>query len=247
MIVLDCEQGSLDWIAARVGVATASQFHRIVTPARLQRSKSDYVYELAAEWLLGQPLEDEWKGNFWTDRGAAMEPEARAYFELHTGAAVRPVGFVYRDVDRDIGCSPDGLVHASEHDWYTNPIALESEPETTCTRCGVQPDDDAPMCDVIAGLELKCPSLKMHLAYWQAGAVPADYWLQVQGSMWVTGLERWWFMSYHPGVPQLCVEVERDEATHDALDAYVPAFLDELHFLRERLKAAGAQPMNEPA
>ena len=108
-VILDVEQGSPEWAQARVGVVTASALGGIVTPARLQRAKSDYMATLAAEWLMGQPLEDEWAGNFWTERGQSMEPEARAWFALQTGETVADVGFVYRDEEREVGCSPDGM------------------------------------------------------------------------------------------------------------------------------------------
>ena len=32
MIVLDCQQGDAEWHEARMGIPTASAFHRIITP-----------------------------------------------------------------------------------------------------------------------------------------------------------------------------------------------------------------------
>lgn len=61
------------------------------------------------------------------------------------------------------------------------------------------------------GLELKCPSLHTHLEYLAGEELPGRYKAQVQGSMMVTGFDRWFFCSYFPGIPPLVVSVERDE------------------------------------
>ena len=79
MIVIDCEQGTDEWRQARAGVATASQFGRLVTPAKLLPSKQLYGYaiELAAERILGRPLDDD-AGSMWTERGTGMGKSMRA-------------------------------------------------------------------------------------------------------------------------------------------------------------------------
>lgn len=74
-------------------------------------------------------------------------------------------------------------------------------------RCGCSPDA---LLDR-AGLEIKCPFPQTHLKYLDYGRVPPEYVTQVQGSLFVTGYDRWHFMSYHRGLPPLIVTVERDE------------------------------------
>jgi hypothetical protein len=109
MIILDMEQGTPEWLAARLGIPTASRFDAILTPATRKPSKSARGYrdELLAEWILGQPL--DWGTTEWTERGTEMETEARAFYELQTDSEVRQVGFILRD-DGMVGGSPDGLV-----------------------------------------------------------------------------------------------------------------------------------------
>ena len=82
MIVLDCQQGDAEWHAARMGIPTASAFHRIITPAKLSPSAQaeDYMNELLTEWLLGKA--SDFGGNFWTERGQALEPLARAWYAM---------------------------------------------------------------------------------------------------------------------------------------------------------------------
>ena len=110
MIVLDCQQGDAEWQAARMGIPTASSFHRILTPAKLAPSaqREEYMNELLGEWVLGR--EKDFGGTVWTDRGHALEPLARAWYAMETDHDVEEVGFVYKDKARMVGCSPDGVV-----------------------------------------------------------------------------------------------------------------------------------------
>lgn len=107
---LDLVQGSPEWKAARLGIPTASRFAEIITPAKMEFSKSSSRYrdELLAEWLLGEPLDDDASSAF-TDRGTGMEEGARDFYELQREVDVSPGGFILRD-DGRVGCSPDGLV-----------------------------------------------------------------------------------------------------------------------------------------
>lgn len=109
MIRVECLQGSESWHAARLGLPTASSFHRIVTPKSGKPSASShkYLYELVAERLLGTPLDSA--SSEFMERGKALEGEAVAWYELQRGVDTEKVGFVLTD-DRRAGCSPDRLV-----------------------------------------------------------------------------------------------------------------------------------------
>jgi hypothetical protein len=109
VIVLDVVQGGLDWMNARIGLPTASQYDRLLTPKTRQPAgaRSGYRAQLMAEWLLGNPL--EWGTSGWMDRGSGMEDEARSWYEMQIGRDVQRVGFIMRD-DGLTGCSPDSLV-----------------------------------------------------------------------------------------------------------------------------------------
>lgn len=109
MIVIECEQGSDAWFAARLGTPTASEFGKIITPAKLELSKSadTYINKLVAEWLRGKP--DESFQSDWMKRGIEVEVEARNFYTFHTDTEVTQVGFCLSDT-RMYGCSPDGLI-----------------------------------------------------------------------------------------------------------------------------------------
>lgn len=113
MIRVDCLQGSAEWHAARLGVPTASQFHRILSPRSLKPSAQAerYLCELAAERILGTPLDSA--SSEFMERGKALEDEAVAWFELQRGVDTEKIGFALTD-DRRAGCSPDRLVGADE-------------------------------------------------------------------------------------------------------------------------------------
>lgn len=103
------EQGKPEWVLAKVGVPSSSNFERICTPAKLQLSSQAerYAWELIAEQILNAPLSDY--ASVLMSRGNSMEVEARGYYSLVENVDVKPGGFVVRD-DRKAGASPDGFV-----------------------------------------------------------------------------------------------------------------------------------------
>lgn len=110
MIHLDVPQYSAEWFRARLAVPTASEFHRILTPATLKLSKQSegYRHRLLAEWLLQTPFEQE--TIVWAmDVGMVREAEAVDYYELTTGRTTQEAGFCTTD-DGLVGCSPDRFV-----------------------------------------------------------------------------------------------------------------------------------------
>lgn len=109
-IYLDCEQNSPEWLETRLGIVTASQAKRIITPqGRLSKSRDAYLAELLAEWALGEPVK-QFTGDYWVERGNALEDDAFRYYAFHTDQEPEKIGFVYRDASKLCGCSPDGLV-----------------------------------------------------------------------------------------------------------------------------------------
>jgi predicted phage-related endonuclease len=136
----------------------------------------------------------EFAGNKFTEWGLDHEEFARNEFEQITGMIVHEVGFCNREDGSPVGCSPDGLIKS---------IATAKW---------------------LKGMEIKCPSVDKHVEYVMAGDLPSAYKLQVHGSMAVTGLDSWYFMSYFPSLNPLIIEVKRDSFTElvsDALDDFI--------------------------
>ena len=99
-----------------------------------------------------------------------------------------------------------------------------------CTRddevVGCSPDSLVIDADgsYVAGLEIKCPMAKHHAAYLIEGSLPDAYKAQVHGSMAVTGLTSWWFMSYCEGLAPFILKVDANGYTDqvsEALDKFV--------------------------
>jgi hypothetical protein len=109
--VIDCEQGSPVWLAARRGLVTASRCADVLAMLKKGGEKAErrnYRADLIVEILTGMTTEHyitremEW--------GVAQEPFARAAYELECDVMVETTGFVlHPDVAR-FGASPDGLV-----------------------------------------------------------------------------------------------------------------------------------------
>lgn len=109
MIRINCVQGTSEWAAARLGIPTASQFDRIITPKTMKLSgqAEGYACELLAEQALGESMDDATSGLML--RGSIQESRAVKYYEFQTDTATTEVGFLMRD-DRRAGASPDRLV-----------------------------------------------------------------------------------------------------------------------------------------
>jgi hypothetical protein len=141
--------------------------------------------------IIGEAISGEFQGGYKTpamERGNELEPQARDWYEFFTGNDVTEVGMVKRH--KHIGCSPDGLI-------------LEN---------GLP----------AGGLEIKCPLPQTQVKYLRhfekTGKMPTEYVPQVQYSLWVTGLEWWDFVSFHPKMENVYLRVERDTAIQEALD-----------------------------
>lgn len=110
----EVEQATLQWLRLHLGKATASSFHKIMTPEFKPRTGEmfkRYVAEKVAESWRGEPLPQftSWQ----TDQGLMREEEAIPYLELIYDCKVEPMGFVEAD-DGRCGCSPDGLIGEDE-------------------------------------------------------------------------------------------------------------------------------------
>ena len=86
-------------------------------------------------------------------------------------------------------------------------------------------------------LEIKCPKASTHIGYLLDGKLPATYYQQVHGQLWVTGREWCDFVSYHPGLPNFEIRVEREQAVMDMISGRLGKFITEMLDRRERVKS----------
>lgn len=101
-------QGSEEWLKLRLGVATASNFDKIITSTGKESATlPKYALELATQYLLTEP-EPSYK-NEAMQRGNELEPFARQAYEEANFETVDEISMFLSDCG-NYGASPDGLV-----------------------------------------------------------------------------------------------------------------------------------------
>lgn len=235
MKILPYAQKSPEWYAARRSIFTASEVGEFVVgndTATNRKARQNLIAKKLADPFYADPALAELAGAAWllqlrekeekaldynaaVQRGIALEDLARETYERKTGHKVSTVGLCVHD-SGGFGCSPDGLV----------PMIYSA--------------DETPWSH---GVEIKCPIPETHAKYLLAGTLPDEYRPQVHCSLAVTGLPRWDFMSFCPGLPSLLLTVERDGYTERML-AGLLSLSAELEATRQKLAAMWAAEFN---
>lgn len=150
--------------------------------------------------------------------GEPAEDFAGTYW-TDRGEALEAEAVAYFELQTGLKHSPVGFVFRDE------------SKTTGCSPDGLILDDDgAP----IAGLELKCPKSKTHVGYMLADDKD-PYIQQIQFSLWVTGLQSWYFLSYYPGLDPVLRCYTQDGKWQAAFSEHVPTFIAELDAAMEKL------------
>lgn len=133
MRVIECEQGSSEWLAARAGVVTASNFAECRKRLKSGPNKGDYTnaarkyaFRLAVERISGELLDIDQYDTWAMKRGRELEPEARLAHEEAKGILIEQAGIALTD-DGVFGASVDGLIDndgASEYKCFVSPDSL---------------------------------------------------------------------------------------------------------------------------
>lgn len=110
MKIFNVEPGSAEWLRVRLGIPTASNFHKILTPKtqKFSAQARGYAFRLIAEKLLNEST-DTLDFIEHVQRGKELEPQAVKMFELVEEVSTAPVGFIATD-DMACGASPDRLI-----------------------------------------------------------------------------------------------------------------------------------------
>lgn len=110
-IIIDAEQRSAEWRAARAGRLTGSRAQSILTKGKSGKEsvmRRDYRLQLVAERIDGESQERLFF-NADMQRGIDLEGAAFAEYEAQTGTMVMRTGFLQM-VDVWAGCSLDGHI-----------------------------------------------------------------------------------------------------------------------------------------
>jgi len=192
MKIYDVVQPSPEWHLLRMVRPTASNFDRIMMPGK--RCLSAQVDDYIKEIIAAQTCE-------------YLPERAEVYL-------TRPMRL--------------GVARESEAcHWYSMQTGYETVKigfvTTDDGRFGCSPDRGVMVKGELAGLlEVKCPLMKTHRKWADAGGVPREHLCQVHGALIVSGLPWVEFVSYPPPVrseyeytPPFRVRVEPDDFTKD--------------------------------
>jgi putative phage-type endonuclease len=112
MNIIDVEQGSDAWFAARAGKLTASRVKALVakTKSGYSSSRANMITQLALERMTG--VVEPTYSNEAMKRGTILESQARDYYSFERDVSVTEVGMVIHPEPEYsfITCSPDGLL-----------------------------------------------------------------------------------------------------------------------------------------
>ena len=223
MKILDLPQRSPEWLSARLGLPTASEFAPFMLEATTKTAKAargKYICEKLTDTVPNDEFEQEAEDKArtyldrdpWIRRGNALEPVAREWLAKKLDREIVETGLILHDSEA-FGASPDGLIVGRDgNEWE-------------------------------AGCEIKCHNRKRHLVDLMAGILPYDHRFQVHGSMAVTGLRSWHYVGFHPRYPTLHVVVQWDSFT-DQLLAALLSLPTEMEVTRQKLAAMWAAEFN---
>ena len=107
--------------------------------------------------------------NYAVQYGIEMEPYAKMYYESAFKCNIETPGFIVSEWSKHAGCSPDGIINNTK------------------------------------GIEIKCPYNPVHhtenlliKSQLDLKQLRTEYYWQIQMCMAVTGLNEWYFVSFHP-------------------------------------------------
>ncbi len=86
------------------------------------------------------------------------------------------------------------------------------------------------------GIEIKCPTAKVHAQYLYEGKLPTKFIPQIQGSLYVCERKYWWFMSYCDSMKPLLIRVKRDEIFIKKVAVELKVFCSELKAIVKKIK-----------
>jgi hypothetical protein len=250
VIIVETVQGSLEWQRNRWWRLTGSMLKKNITSTgKLSESQAamENIDKLiagidAAEYIRLNPRAldgmDDWKvqewlshytgekftGNKHTRRGNDLEPDALAALQERIGMQIDPVGMCVMGDERDKKGNPTGVVSCS--------------PDGLIYRDG----------KLLAGAEVKCPTLATFYGYLADGTLPDEYKLQVHSAMAICEVDEWHFAAYFKGKPLFYVHVKRDDFTdnlehslYQFREMYEERFLKITSIMRELVQNADVE------
>ncbi|UZA02048.1 YqaJ viral recombinase family protein [Moraxella bovis] len=196
MKIINCQQGTDEWLNARLGIMTASNAHLLLVNGKkdgLGDGLITHAYHLIAERFTGRQS-GKFDGNEYTERGHFLEPIVSDYYVkmgYATPSEIAEVGIVLNFADKygyPVGASPDRLVGEN------------------------------------AGLEIKTREPHLQAKLLDTDDIGKEHLAQVQFNLWVTGREWWDYISYADGMPFFIKTYFPDRQMHALFDEKIGKF-----------------------
>jgi hypothetical protein len=180
MIIHDIEQRSEAWYSAKCGLVTSTRFKSLCAKETTDAYK-DLVTNLACEIITGK-------------LSLSRGEEDYTNQNMETGTEREPLARLEYEQESDCIVRQVGFITSDEETKYYGWIGDSPD--------GLLPDNGI--------LEIKCPLARTHFEYIEANKLPSEYRHQVQGHLFVTGLDYCDFVSFVPGMKLFIVRVEPD-------------------------------------
>lgn len=184
MKMLDVQQGTDEWLQARLGIITASNAHVLLVNGKAEHGLGagaiTYMYQLLAERFMGYS-DEPFKGNEYTERGHLLEPIVADYYQRLCGVTPHSIGIILNHADLvgcDVGASPDRLVGD------------------------------------VGGLEIKTRQGKLQAELLCTGNIDNNHLTQVQFNLWVSGRQWWDYVSFCQDMPLFIKRFYPDNEMH---------------------------------
>lgn len=204
------EQRSKEWIALRRGRPTASRLKDIMTPVKREYSKTARLY--IAELIAAC---------FDTDVEGMIEDRLSTYW-VRRGVELEPL-------------AKTELAKALGTEVHDVGFCLHDGGLFGCSPDGMVKENGV----WVKGGEFKCPAPKTHVQWVMEGGIPSEYLCQVHGSMVITGLKQWEFLSYCPGMKPLHVTAEHNDFTErlaECMDRFAREYKETMALMMPKLQ-----------
>lgn len=168
--IIKVEQGSDEWLDLRRTRITCSRLADVMAKKTTKRY-TKYLEEKAKELCGHKGVEETPE---WAEHGKENEVRAMAAYEHRYGIEVEHNIFLISLKYDWLSCSPD-MMHLPDYD---------EGGEIKCRALFKNYKKERQWCHDHEGMTSACPAPNRH---------------QVQGAMWLTGLNRWGFVNYYIG------------------------------------------------
>lgn len=229
--IIECEQGTEEWLHARLGVPTASEFATVMSEGRSDGVMSNAMIDALVKsgCTTAQLAAAVKAAKCKNSNPAAMRTKYLRQLagEIITGEPTEGMTNVHMERGKDQEADAR-RVYAFMEGVSPLQVGFITDGEKGCSPDSLIGDN--------GGLEIKAALPHIQIERLFKNELPPEYKAQVQGGIWICEREWWDFVSYCPKFPLLIKRVYRDEPYIEKMGAAVRAFNEELAALIDSIR-----------